>query len=725
MAYLLQETKIVPGGLNLLEPGDSPPQDESLDLTDWWPGAVGKLEQALEPSLVFTVGDWLDGVLRTGPTTYASGGNTVYVNGPTVFDAGYGYDYPVGMISFQKYAWFTSHLRQMKHNGSAFSAWALPSPPPAPTVTENVGGAAGEFMINDELTYYITWVIAGTGETNPSPAASVTMTEDLSSTSVTRPTTGIPAGVTGWNVYRSVGGVPYLMNIEVSPLPISTTFILDTGAGPHDDTGLLDFGVIMEANHDAPPAAAIMANQTYNGRIVVGNSVAHPNRIWWTQPFEPSYFRGAASENTGDWVDVGTDDKDDVRAIVVRPGMLVIYRAKSIWRHTGDLGDPNAVLEPACLDVGIAGARAVASTAAGDYFVGTGGDAVYRFNNDWPSKLSQKVEPVLRGLPSENYTQADITKANLCAVGHYRGRLYVSYTPVGLVLQHVNFILHIESGRWFAMSQVCRAFQDTGTSLLAATVDGLFELESGWGNGATHLAYQSQYIDCGHPDREKTFADLVVTRNTQGQNLSLTIRTNKNADPANDSMDLGFLNSTGLAKQIIPLLYPDAYPVVAKRNTPIRAFNLSVRITGTGFTTPQVIDSPLLLHYYLEARRAKTFDSGPTNHGLEGVGMIDQVELDIDTSTGPATLRISSDIPTGVMASRATVTIPQTSGRQVLRVQPTAAYGRLFRHQIGTGTTTDFQLYGYKVRVLPIGVYLDGTNPSGDFWYTGALAPGD
>jgi hypothetical protein len=189
--------------------------------------------------------------------------------------------------------------------------------------------------------------------------------------------------------------------------------------------------VILEANHDPAPAAAIMGTQTFNGRIVVGNSALHKNRIWWTQPFEPSYFRGAGNDAGGDWLDVGTDDKDEIRAIVVRPSMLVIYRAKSIWTHTGDLGDASAILQPACLDVGIAGARAVASTAAGDYFVDTVGEGAWRFNNDWPSKLSQKIEPLFRGRPNDNFSCQDPTFAKLAAVGHHLGRLYVSYKAQG------------------------------------------------------------------------------------------------------------------------------------------------------------------------------------------------------------------------------------------------------------------------------------------------------
>jgi hypothetical protein len=736
VSYKLSEKRLLPGGLNLLMPGDSPPQDESLDLTDWWPGAAGKLEQAPQPAQVSTAGVVIDSIMKTGAHTYTAGGGLLLLDGNGL-DSGYATNYPVGMISFQMYTWFTSQAKQSRHDGSATppAAWTVPGPTAAPTVTQT--GDADHFygflMKDQVLTYYVTWVIVGLGETNPSPASvPITIAFDYSAVTITRPTPA-PAGVTAWNIYREVGGIPYLANTTLTPLDISIATVGDAAT----DTTLLDFGQIMEADHDPAPPAAIMANQTFNGRIVVANSAAHPNRMWWTPANQPAFFRGSGDAYDGDWVDVGTDPGDAILAIIVRPGMLVIYRAKSIWRQIGDFDDANVLLEPACLDIGIAGVRAVASTAAADYFVGSGGEGVYSFNNDWPTKLSQKVEPLFRGLTTENFAPQDTTQSKLCAVGHHRGRLYVSYKPTVTGAQ-ASFILHIESGRWFACSKVYRVFQDTGDSFLGASPAGasstLYALESAYGNASTALAFQSQYQDCGMPDHEKTFADLVISANTRGHNLTVTVRTNKNAT-ANDSFDLANLLNVAGGKQIIPLLYPVGHP---KANLPVRAFNLSVRITGPGATAvegPITIDSPILLHYYQEARRGNLFDTGNTNHGLEGVGMIDQIELDIDSSSGQAGLVISSDIPGGVMTDRTSIfssdtppvrfpiVVAKTTGRQVLRIQLSSpVYGRLFRHQIGT--TTDFQLYGYKVRLLPIGIYLDGANPAGDFWYTGALSPG-
>ncbi len=744
MSYKLNEQRISPGGLNVLVPADQNPrraaltdlvgvpQGESLDLTDWWAASEGRLEQAPQFVLasVPSVTNPQNSILQAdGRIYYSDGVNLRQIGriGESPIDSGYD-GYPLGMISFQGYAWFMNRALQRKDDGTTVTDWTVAAPP-VPTLADNGYNGFDQGLLSKPYVYYITWIMAGLGETQPSPPATITPAVDFSEVEITRPT--IPAAATGWNIYREVppggapgDGVPYLLN-QTPIIPLATGYQDsgngDVGTGASSDTALLTFGVIMEADHDPAPPARIVANQSYNGRIVVANSAAHPNRIWFTQALQPSFFRGSGNPNGGDWVDVGTDAGDEIRALIVRPGMLVIYRAKSIWVHLLDFADPNKLLQPAAPDIGVVGPRAVVSTGIGDYFVGP--DGVYRFNNDWPEKLSGKVEPIFRGLATENFPVLGTAFRSQCAIGHRLGRLFVSY-PNTSGLPAATLVCHLASGRWFADSVGYSAFLDTGTQFLAAS-GGVFALEAAYNSSNTLLAYQSQYHDSGLPDRLKTWADLVFEHNTQGVTLSIVCRQNKNANPTNDSFTLITFSSSTHTKSIFPLVYPAGYAVSALVGKPIKSFNLSIRITGNGAATgaPILIDSPILLHYYVEARVGKTFDSGNTNHGLEGVGTIDQIELDIDSSDGAATLLISSDIPAGVMADRTSggIAIAQSTGRQILRLQlATPIDGRLFRHQISS--TTDFGLYGYRVRILPIGVYADGAQS--DFWYTEPLSAG-
>jgi hypothetical protein len=642
---------------------------------------------------------------------------------------------PLGMLSFQGFAWITSQAKQSRHDGTLLSPWTPAAPSSALTLTD-LGAQSGFKVYPLEDHYFFTWVFPNLGESNPSPEAQLTVGANPDGSQadpeghaiqITNPG-GALAGATGWNIYRRVPGYGqdpsldpntpgYLLNPQ--PIPIGTTTYQDTGhpMDLQDDTSLLQLGQIMEGNHDAAPAAAVMANQTFNGRLIVANSAAHPNRMWWTPALQPAFFRGSADDYGGDWVDVGTDSTDEIRAITVRPGLLVIYRAKSIWRQIGDFDDVNVLLEPACPDIGVAGPRAVVSTAAADYFVSAGGDGVYAFNNDWPQKISQRIEPLLRGLPTENFGPQKISSANACAIGHRRGRLYVSYTPTGG--PYASFILHLESGRWFSHSHLYSGFYDAGDSFLAAGSNGVNQLEYGYAAGSA-LAFQSQYLDCGLPDHQKTWADLVLVHNTRGVTMTITCRTNKWRDTNNDSFVLGTFNSNSLTKQIFQLIYPATYPITALQGLPIKAFNLSIRITGSGAAAgvPVTIESPMLLHYYLEARQGLSFDTGNTNHGLEGAGMIDQIEIDADSPGAGTVLKIFSDLPGGVITERSApggISLPVSSGRQVLRVVLTnPIWGRLFREQVWS--PVPFQIYGFKVRIVPIGVYIDMSQ--GDFWYS-------
>jgi hypothetical protein len=776
MSYKLNEQRITPGGLDLLVPSDqnprraaltdlvNVPQGECLDLTDWFAGCDGRLEQALQPVaksnfLLGAQNSLLEVSSASGNRIYYSDGSVLRQIGRGVADAPLEYDgvpaafdgFPLGMISYQGFAWIMNTAGQYRDDGTTLLPWTIAATLNAPVLvdlgssgTPGVNGGAGAKSYPNEDCYFVTWVTPLLGESNPTPCNRLTpaVGETAVSFQITQPV-GAPSCATGWNIYRQVpsynagagnsdgNATPYLLN--PSPIPVGAggalaTYV-DTGnpMDAQDDTSLLLLGVIMQEGMDPPPAARIIASDTYNGRIVVANSIQYPNRMWFTNPLQPAFFPGSSDTYDGNWVDVGTDAGDAILAITVRPGFLTIYRSKSIWVHLGDCGSDSAILQPAVPECGVVGPRAVVSTSASDYFIWV--DGVYSFNNDVATKLSIKVDPIWRGLTTENFPPLAPAYMSQCAIGHRNGRLYCSY-PTAAGVMAVSLVLHLPTGRWFSCSTGWLCFLDTGTSFLGANA-GVYTLESAYNSaGDPALAFQSQYHDSGLPDRMKTWADLVLTHNTQGMEMSVVCRQNKDggvwpaAPPAADSFTLATFASTALTKQIFPLVYPSTYTVAALRGLPIKNFNLSIRIVGGagGGTLPAIIESPILLHYYVEARQGLTFDSGPTNHGLEGAGRIDQVEIDCDTSNGTAALTISSDIPGGVLGDGvAAHTIPQSTGRQVLRWVLTAPLaGRLFRHQIASAE--GFQIYGYKVRVLPLGVYVDGSQS--DFWYTLPLAPG-
>jgi hypothetical protein len=155
---------------------------------------------------------------------------------------------------------------------------------------------------------------------------------------------------------------------------------------------------------------------------------------------------------------------------------------------------------------------------------------------------------------------------------------------------------------------------------------------------------------------------------------------------------------------------------------PIRSYSLAVRLEGNGVNAiPDLsIETPLILHYYLEARPGQLFDSDETDLGMPAVvKAVDMIELDIDNRmVADARLQIYSDVPGGAMAARLPagvgLIIPQTTTRQAVRiVLPNLIEGKLLRFVAAVpysdASTANFNLYGIRARVTPIGVYCDGS----------------
>jgi hypothetical protein len=580
------------------------------------------------------------------------------------------------------------------------------------------------------------------GETNWAAAYNINTAggeTNASTVTITRPTPVDAGWLQGWNVYRLSPGAGSIYQVNETLIPIGTTAYVDYGDAAHDQdqATLIENDVVMEDDHDAPPAAKIMASAVYNGRLVVGNSAANPNRLWWTDALQPHYFPGSNDPQSGNWVDVGNDTGDGILNISVRQGMLLVYREKSIWAVVGDLpdavSDSGGSIYPLVPTMGAVGPRAVVGTSNGDLAVVRQGEGygVYRVT-DWEQRIGAKIEPVLNGLGSECYLPINPAQASQCALGYNLGRLWVSYPETGNSYPNRVLICDVEqdsfnfsvSGRWFSRYASLGAFLHSVSYFAGAGSQGeVLSLEDGTNgeNGsATACAYQSAYQDCGQPDHEKTWGDLVVSHKTGGATFYVTIKTDKGAD----SFTLASLSSTALTRQVIPLLYPTGH---ANAGLPIVSFNLAVRITGSGpLAFPGAyFDTPILLHYLVKPRLAMTWDSGPTDHGMTGAKVVDAMEVDFEG--GALLLYIQTDIPGGVLTERTPsgtgIAIAASSGRQAVRViLPSALAGRIYRYKLEASTSTGFRLYRVRARALPVGMFVDGG--FGDTWFTEPIAAG-
>jgi hypothetical protein len=310
---------------------------------------------------------------------------------PIVFDGDY-----LGWASYQGYLWTMNKLLQGRVVGETFYKW-LPDPPAAaPGVALSSGGLSGT------IRYYYTYATDKEYESNPSPVSDDCV-RTYAGTAVTITWPDNPE-VTKAYLYR-VGGklpVPY-MHAFFTPLRQgaaagSTLTLYDTGwasdgSGATDEAEMIEQGIVMEDDHDPPPAAFGLAGP-YFERLLAFNSVANPNRVWFTPSMQPWYFRGSASDD-GDWFDVG-EEAEPTYAISVKPHMALIYKAHSIWRLLGDPEDGQ--LEQLTSHAGLRGPRSWAPHGVVDYILANEG--LHLIGGDRLYKITDKIDPIFKGLTS-------------------------------------------------------------------------------------------------------------------------------------------------------------------------------------------------------------------------------------------------------------------------------------------------------------------------------------
>jgi hypothetical protein len=739
VAYRKFEQAIVPGSLNLLAPGDKSADGDCLQLTNWRVDQAGQLTQrwgwsALNPSQLSLYR--LNRVAQVDSRIYYSGNGKVYLLGTfdpggtdSEIDGGYTGG-PVSIVSFQGLAWIMNNGKQRVDDGVYTRNWT-PETPALPGLAAST--PAGAALDAGDWEYYITFETVEGYQGQPS-AVKVVTTAANGAVAITRPArvelmskhdnTTSPA-ITGWNVYRTSTVIGAIYRVNTNVIPYATATYNDWGAATggtesaQTNADLQDRNITLEFDHNAAPAA-IGAVGTYAGQIIAFRTIANPNRIFWTPANRPWYFP------TANYADVGALN-DTIMAVSVKPNQIVIYKQKSIWRIVGDLGTGR--VEQVSSDCGCVGINAIARSSSGDYIVGKEG--VYRWNGETSKKVTQKLDPLFGDQDVQiatgiTYPRAKPDLSN-SALGIRNGRLYFSYPEVGATYPTDGgrtLIMDIDSGRWMDWEIAWNDYYDQGQNgdLIAAGDQILGTLETGYGDGTTagppatyDCVYQSRYEDQGQPDKEKTYADLVIEHNTRGQAMTVSVWTNNGAS-AGDEYFLGSIASTARQKTI--------FRVINGSGDPLRAYNLSIRIEGSTNTaqTAPIIIYAIFLHSYLEASQAKTFDTDETALGSPLMKEVREIALDAQID-GTTTLNLWTDYPGNAMAKRTVFggaepkTLAATTGRTRIQI-PVDEYtfGRLVR-MTAQSASSKFQMYGLWMLVRPIGVFIEAYEAAaGGFW---------
>lgn len=481
------------------------------------------------------------------------------------------------------------------------------------------------------------------------------------------------AQVTGQNIYLTGGTLGRVLRVNTDPVVGATYDIRES------DDDLTELGLVLENDHDDPPAVGGLIGPHYGRLIAFGNS-----RIYWSHVNKPFAFRNPDGAD-GDWA--GADEAvGELLAATMRPGIIFFYGRTGVAVLQDDPGGTAPSFHRSAIQSGIQSPNGVCQTQRGDFANFANG--LYQFGGDSGQELSRKIKPVF-------LDSFDPTKA---AIGYHNDIVWISDGTI-------TYKLDLTRGWWVEDSRVFSCFLSDGDVLLGATPDGdVLELETGFsddGAGFT-VSYLTKSHDCGLMDSQKRFEDFTIWANTGGATLTVSAIL-KGPD---QTIALGTISSN-FEDRFVLQFDPQGEGVDAR--------NCAIQITGATEAGEEVIITQMALNYDLIARQGKSFDTGEMNFGDHRVKLLREVVLDLNNAASVSML-VKSDRPQP-MANRATETIASTSDR---RMQPVVfdsqIIGRLFRLVLDS---EDMKCYGGKALYQAFGTYLEGGD--GEYYLSDAL----
>lgn len=730
--------QILGGGFNLLPPGDKVPITDYLIAQNFRVDREGALWNRNgyinSPDSPIAGVNWFHTAALLGTDFYYAA-NTAYNQGALFYrDSGL-WNISTGrpgLVGLNGWMWIMDSAAQLRHNAvDGLQQWAL-QPPLTPCVASP--GANDANGPNGTYTIYVTFASAdgeletnpgptaapvsrfsggvgfggsgGVGRTPPHPQAQVTVAQqDINLTQI--PTSPDPR-LQVRNIYAIGGTLAQAYRVAQIDDNVSTTFTLT-----FSDLAATNAGIVMPTTNDPPPAGNGMV--LYMSRLIAWSG----SRLFWTDPNLPQYWPGSANNAVGNWVDIGADGEDIVWC-TAHANVLIIYKQRSVWRKVGDIADPVAgAIEPMDGAPGLVNPWAVDIAAQGDFYVGPNG--LYHNNLDQVQPIATPLGPLFNAnlTHNGNLTQpgrilpstALVGNGNYdISVGFALGKLYLAYNEQGeanhpalMVWDGTRWMYH----RSTAYTGRIHGFFFDGRAMWALTgqpgVQGLiyniddftlcYPSEGGVG-WPIDCVYQSHFEDCGLPDDPKVWLEAAIDADI----------------PAPDTATIYAAFANGTLAQIGTIIGGAGRQTVSFSLSETEAKNCSIAILCS-------IQGPLKIHnvylfYYVEARLAVSAATIPIDLGNGKPVQVKELLLDIDASQGAATATLSSDLPGNVMATRETITIPQSGGRGLLKFPFAHQDGFLWQLAIAGGP---FRLYSAKLLARPIGTYVEAYEAAAGF----------
>jgi len=711
-------------------------------MQNWRADQSGALRSRGGTSVVTTVAgvSRIHSIAQRGSAFYFGADTSLFRNGTsgaikTGFDGNL-----LGMVPMNGYMWCMNRGANGKDDGNTFSNWQIAAPTTPPTLASFTAVASGTYAPLGTYVFYETFVDANGNESAPGPAsASITTPDTYGDFIYLNLQQSADPTVVQRNVYATGGtlGQAYLV-LQVNDnanYPLGVPVVMS-------DANATTEGITMPLDHDPPPAAAVLVGP-YFSRLLAANSAAHVNRMWWTKPDQPGYWPGSldGDNNNAQWVDVG-DDGEAIVWITVHARSAVIYKERSVWILYGD--PDSGTLQQTHSTVGLRGQRAVANAGDCDYFLGTSG-AVFKFDLSSVSDVSHKVKPILQGLyiqqglDSSTYLSGPIYPygTSNAALEFGNGQLFVSYQEQNASLPNGGnsntLIFHPESGKWYTMrvqngiiganvgfTELYYAGPDMWGCAGNAIIDfqqGDFTMDMGGAYPIIHV-YQSPFLDCEFPDNTKVVMEIVIDAQmniTGGTDALTAFMHYDNGSRAGETLTTSL---TCVGRQKLRIEMPqDSFTVNGVTTTlpGRRCTNFSLELSCPA--NNELFLHSIYVYYYVEPRAATVVSTMPTYLGGGKLVQTKELQIEIDTSAGPATSYWLSDLPGNALQLQNTSVIPTSSGQRNFQLPFVAVVeGRLFQLRVqAASAAAPFRLFSAKVLARVIGVLVEGYEAAAGF----------
>lgn len=595
-----------------------------------------------------------------------------------------------------------------------------------------IGGI--DSSIEGDVEYFITFDTDDSHESNAGPTSGPIHLDKQFATLTDIPVSDDPQ-VTKRRVYRKGGSLNGSYRVGTINDNTSTTFPAD-GQRELTDEQAQSLNELMPTDHDPAPAAKGLIGP-YFGKLIAYNTEAKPGRYFWTDAARPWYWPGSDDDGEGNWEDCG-EESEDLYFVSHRKKMIIFYKRRSIWRLEGDpkLNDP----ERTNCNIGVLGPTGACNGGAVDYFASAEG--IYSFNGDVEKKISPKVDPIFKGdfailshnadgTPNVTIPPMNQDYKFRSVLEFANGKLYFSYPSSFSTECDIALVCDLETLRWSQLKldpgnngaagfsaiyyegqdrallgavSVSADWEPNETGDAAAAVYSLGERKTDDGN-AIPLVWHSRYNDMDLPDNVKVCEDLVIDYQTGDNEGSSGLTLSVYLDNGQTAIAVGTLNSQVRAAPVFRLR--------TGQDVGLRCRNIAVRIEGNA--TTECIVYGVYVHYYVEARLGKTFDTGVIDLGTNLAKQISMLEFDIEReeeSDEDIFFGWYSDLPGGVMTIRQEGGFPLPVGRKVKEyplsmLAADLVEGRKLRLIVWSDGL--FRLHGVRARMRRIGEYADGT----------------